>query len=97
MLGSQSIATPKRQKKKKHDFLKFWIFGPFWRFQASRTSKSGPGSQIMLVDKISAKMDGYGPLLKRNYKNPKKNKESKRNDEKANIGYSILQRRCGKK
>ena len=35
----------------------------FWPFEASRPSKPSPRGQIILVDKISAKMDGYGPLL----------------------------------
>ena len=68
---SQNERHPKPRAKKNrnnqnHDFIKFLIFGMFWPFEASRPSKSSPGGQIMLVDKISAKMDGIRPLLSQN-------------------------------
>ena len=57
----KSIATPpkvtkpkktKRGKKQIKIFIKFESFSLFWPFEASGLSKSSPGGQIMLVDKI---------------------------------------------
>ena len=94
---------PKKRKKRENsqnqDFIKSWIYGLFWSFEASRLSKSSPGGQIMLVDKISAKMDGYGPLSSQNFKKapkPKKDKKIKKEEYISKEFISSLHRKAPK-
>ena len=61
-----------------------------------KPSKSSPGGQIMLVDKIWAKMDGFWPLLGQNYE--KKHvfdreitkREKKKKDENLILNFIFL-------